>query len=276
MFECVINISEGRDVDVLDELCDAAGSSLRDVHSCEFHHRSVFTLINDDDALVRDVHSLIDAAYERLDLTTHEGVHPRFGVVDVVPFVALERREGDHAVALRDELAQWLATTYEVPVFLYGPLADHTTRTLPEVRKAAFLSLAPDLGPARASSRRGSVAVGARDILVAWNLWLVDVTLEQARMIAKEIRQPALRTLAFAAGDAVQVSCNIVDVETVFPSQVYDRVRTLLPEGGQISRAELVGLVPTALLERENPARWVELGLSRDATIEQRIINWHG
>jgi glutamate formiminotransferase len=222
------------------------------------------------------VHSLINAAYERLDLTTHEGVHPRFGVVDVVPFVALERREGDHAVVLRDELAHWLATTYEVPVFLYGPLADHTTRTLPEVRRAAFSSLVPDVGPARASSRRGSVAVGARDILVAWNLWLVDVTLEQARMIAKEIRQPALRTLAFAAGDAVQVSCNIVDVETVFPSQVYDRVRTLLPEGGQISRAELVGLVPTALLERENPARWVELGLSRDATIEQRIINWHG
>jgi len=117
--------------------------------------------------------------------------------------------------------------------------------------------------------------VGARDILVAWNLWLHDVTLDQARMIAKEIRQPALRALGFAVGDAVQVSCNIVDVEMVLPSQVYDRVRTLLPQGGQISRAELVGLVPTALLERENPARWAELGLSRDATIEERIINWH-
>jgi glutamate formiminotransferase len=276
VFECVINISEGRDVDVLDELCDAAHSSLRDLHSCEFHHRSVFTLINDDDALVRDVRSLIDAAFERLDLTTHEGVHPRFGVVDVVPFVALQRSEAEHAVLLRDEMAHWIATTYEVPVFLYGPLSDHTIRTLPEVRKSAFTSLAPDVGPASASSRLGSVAVGARDILVAWNLWLNDVTLDHARLIAKEIRQPALRTLAFAAGDAVQVSCNIIDVETVLPSQVYDQVRTLLPEGGKISRSELVGLVPRALLEREEPARWVELGLSRDATIEERIINWHG
>jgi glutamate formiminotransferase len=275
VFECVINISEGRDVDVLDELCEAAGSSLRDLHSDEFHHRSVFTLINDAAALVSDVRSLIDAAYERLDLTTHEGVHPRFGVVDVVPFVALDRQDADEAVVLRDELAHWLAATYEVPVFLYGPLNDHTARTLPEIRKSAFSSTAPDIGPATASSELGCVAVGARDILVAWNLWLDNVTLDQARQIAMEIRRPALRTLAFAVGDAVQVSCNIVDVDAVLPSRVYDQVQALLPAGGQISRGELVGLVPTALVEREDPARWVELGLSRDATIETRIANWH-
>ena len=274
MFECVINISEGRDVDVLDELCNASGSSLRDLHSDEFHNRSVYTLINEPLALVADAHSLIRAAYLRLDLTTHQGVHPRFGVVDVVPFVALETSQSNEAVRLRDEVAHWLAATYEVPVLLYGPLPDRTIRTLPDVRRSAFTSLAPDLGPPSASRELGCVAVGARPILVAWNLWLEGVTFNEARLIAKAIRRPAVRSLAFAVGNQVQVSCNIVDTERALPSQVYDQVQDLLGPGGLISRCELVGLVPNSLLEHEDPARWIELGLARETTIETRCANW--
>jgi glutamate formiminotransferase len=274
MFECVINISEGRDFDVLDELCDASGSSLRDLHSDEFHNRSVYTLINEPGALVADAHSLISAAYQRLDLATHLGVHPRFGVVDVVPFVALDGSPAIEAVRLRDEMAHWLATTHAVPVFLYGPLSDHTIRTLPEVRRTAFTSLAPDLGPPAASPTLGCAAVGARSILVAWNLWLDGVSLDEARLIARAIRRPAVRSLAFAVGDQVQVSCNLIDIEAALPSQVYDQVAALLGPGGRISRCELVGLVPSSLLEREDPARWMELGLARETTIETRRANW--
>jgi glutamate formiminotransferase / 5-formyltetrahydrofolate cyclo-ligase len=276
MYECVINVSEGRDLDVIDELCDVSGSSLKDMHSDEFHNRSVFTLINDRDTLVNNVHALIATCYQHLDLSTHQGVHPRFGVVDVVPFVALDATQADHAVALRDELAHWLVDNYEVPVFLYGPLADHSIRSLPEVRKNAFLSLTPDLGPVTASNERGCVAVGARPILVAWNLWLDDVSLEDAQLIVKVIRQTVVRSLAFQVGEQVQVSCNIIDTDAVLPSQLYDQVASLLNTPGRINRAELVGLVPTSLLEREDPSRWTELGLARDTTIETRIVNWNG
>ena len=276
MFECVINVSEGRDADVIDELCDVSGPSLKDMHSDEFHNRSVFTLINEPVALVDSVHALVATCYERLDLSTHQGVHPRFGVVDVVPFVALDATAAADAVTLRDELARWLVDNYEVPVFLYGPLVGHPIRSLPEVRKTAFISLMPDMGPATASSERGCVAVGARPILVAWNLWLDDVSLDEAQLIVRAVRQAAVRSLAFQVGEQVQVSCNIIDTNAILPSQIYDQVTTLLNPPGRINRAELVGLVPTSLLEREEPSRWTQLGLARDTTIETRNINWNG
>lgn len=270
MFECVINISEGRDLNLLDGLRQASGSSLRDLHHDEFHHRSVFTLISDPEALVRDVHALIGVAYQRLDLTTHQGVHPRFGVVDVVPFVALDPLRASDAVALRDELAPWLARTFHVPVFLYGPMPDNTTRTLPEVRRLAYTTLQPDAGPAQPSLQFGSVAVGARPLLVAWNIWLKGVALDVARDMARAVRQPSVRTLAFQVGYDVQVSCNVVDTRVAKLSQVYDQVRALLPASGRIDHAELVGLAPMSLLEEEDPGRWEELGLSRATTIEAR------
>jgi glutamate formiminotransferase len=270
VFECVINLSEGRDATALSQLRDAAGSSLRDVHSDEFHHRSVFTLINEPDELMLDVRALISAAYQRLDLSAHRGVHPRFGVVDVVPFVALDPDEGEEAVRLRDELAPWLAESFHVPVFLYGPLGEHNVRTLPEVRRGAFTTLSPDAGPPEASSHLGSVALGARPLLVAWNIWLSGVTLEEAKTMADAVRRSAVRSLAFQVGDDVQVSCNIVDVNTAKVSQVYDKVREMLPTGGAIDHAELVGLAPLAFVESEDPGRWQELGLSRETTIEAR------
>ena len=269
MFECVINISEGRDATSLHELASAASSSLRDVHADPYHHRAVFTLIDPPGPLVAHAHALIGAAYRLLDLTGHEGVHPRFGVVDVVPFVALDPARAGEALTLRDDLARWLAETYRVPVFLYGALGDGTTRSLPDVRRGAFTSLAPDFGPATAPPSLGAVAVGARTVLVAWNLWLRDTSLDEARVIARSLRRPALRTLAFELGDRVQVSCNIVDTAALAPSQVYDEVAAMLT-GGAIERCELVGLVPASLLEREDPARWAQLGLSAEATIEAR------
>lgn len=270
MFECVLNLSEGRNQDVLDELGRAAGTSLRDRHADTFHHRAVYTLINDPDALVRDCRALFAAAYQRLDLSGHLGVHPRFGVVDVVPFVALDPRRSDEAVALRDSTARWLAATYDVPVYLYGPLADGTVRSLPEVRRGAGRTLVADFGPREPSPHRGCVAVGARPILVAWNLWLDGVSLDDARAMAAAVRRTSVRALAFEVGDQVQVSCNLVDVVDARPSEVYDQVADRLGAGGSIRRAELVGLAPRALLDREDPARWAELGLSEEATIEAR------
>ena len=269
MFECVINVSEGRDLAVLDALADASGASLRDRNHDAFHHRAVFTLINDRAALRADARSLIAAGLERIDLRRHAGVHPRFGAVDVVPFVALGDEDPAEACALRDDTAHWIATEFATPVYRYGPLANGTSRSLPEVRHGARHGLAPDEGP-EATASRGDVAVGCRPILVAWNLWLRGVSIDEARAIARLVRGPAVRALAFDLGDRVQVSCNLIDPSALGPSSVYDVVEANL-SSGSIERAELVGLIPGSLLEREDPARWRQLGIGPEVTIESRL-----
>jgi glutamate formiminotransferase / 5-formyltetrahydrofolate cyclo-ligase len=270
VIECVINISEGRNLDLLEALRVTAGPSVRDLHADEHHHRSVFTLINDPAPLTRDVRSLIGASFDALDLRHHEGVHPRFGVVDVVPFVALVPVDAACAIELRDENAQWVSETFDVPTFLYGPL-DGGVRTLPDVRRRAFHGLDPDFGPHVASARLGAVAVGERPILVAWNIWLSGVSRDETRAIAKALRRPEVRSLAFRVGGYTQVSCNLIDPLVVGPAVVHDEVAATLPEGGQIVRCELVGLVPRSVLEAVEPGRWAQLGLSEDQTIERRL-----
>lgn len=270
MFECVINVSEGRDLEALEAIAGACANSLRDLHHDAFHNRSVFTLINETTPLLDDVHALIEIAFSRLDLRHHEGVHPRFGVVDVIPFVALDLHQRSVATLMRDTTGHWIASNFEVPVFFYG-LIGSTFRTLPEVRRRAFSSLAPDVGPAQASQRLGAVALGERTVLVAWNLWLHGVSLERARQISTGLRRPEVRSLAFRVGDQVQVSCNLIEPELVGPSTLYDQVLAQLETGEQIDHAELVGLTPRSVLLAEVPERWAQLGLSEEATIEGRL-----
>jgi glutamate formiminotransferase len=115
------------------------------------------------------------------------------------------------------------------------------------------------------------VAVGARPVLVAWNLWLSGVSRDETRAIAKLIRSVAVRSLALRAGEHMQVSCNLIDPMAVGPSVVYDEVAALMPYGGEIVRCELVGLVPRALLETQARSRWDQLGLGESRTIESRL-----
>jgi glutamate formiminotransferase len=271
MFECVLNLSEGRNLEVLAALSRSAGPSLRDRHHDATHHRSVFTLINEPDPLVRDVRSLVAHAMNVLALEGHEGVHPRLGVVDVVPFVALDPAQRRAARELRDETARWVADTFGVAAFLYGPLEDGSTRSLPDVRRHAFKELAPDFGPDRPSPTLGAVAVGERPVLVAWNIWLSDTTLDRARSIAASLRGPYVRALGVALGAEVQVSCNLLDVSQCPPSVVYDRVESMLRGNERVTRTELVGLAPRSLLDAEDPHRWAQLDLSSERTIEAGI-----
>jgi glutamate formiminotransferase len=270
VIECVLNLSEGRNLNLLDELRATAGESFRDLHADEFHNRSVFTLIHDAEILSRDVRALITGSFEVLDLTYHEGVHPRFGVVDVVPFVALTPESPTRAIALRDETAEWISDTFDVPTYLYG-VVGNATRSLPEIRKHAFTNLGPDFGPSAPSPTLGAVAVGARSILVAWNMWLARVSRDDTRALAKAIRRSEVRSLAFRVGDDTQVSCNLIDPLVVGPSMVYDEVASRLPPQGEIVRCELVGLLPLSVLETQDRARWGQLGLGEDLTIESRL-----
>ena len=260
MLECVINISEGSDSSVLDWLKDACARSLLDVHTDTHHHRSVFTLAGAN--VEDDARALASAAVGAIDLRNHDGAHPRIGAIDVVPFVPLFDTTFDSAVRARNAFALWLAETHDIPCFFYGP-----ERSLPDVRKNGFRTIAPDTGPAQPHPNAGACAVGARNVLVAYNLWLHDSDIDLAKHIARTIRSPHLRTLGLAVGDQVQVSCNLVEPATLGPVAAYDAVAKF----ADIERAELVGLVPQAIIESSPPGRLDELDLSREKTIEARL-----
>jgi glutamate formiminotransferase len=273
VLECVINISEGRRRSVVDLVARNAGRGLLDVHVDPDHHRSVLTVVGEEAA-----RAVAAAAVLALDLRAHQGAHPRLGVVDVVPFVPLGGASLADAVAARDRWAAWMAHELGVPCFLYGP-----ERSLPEVRRRAFVDLAPDLAPPAVAGdaagdpvaphpTAGATAVGARPPLVAYNVWVADPDPAVARSVAAAVRGPGLRALGMVTGDHTQVSMNLIDPEALGPADAYDRVADAVADaGGRVLRAELVGLVPEAVLARVPSARWDELDLSADRTIEARL-----
>lgn len=275
LVECVVNISEGRDTALLSRLDAAAGSSLVDRHSDPDHHRSVFTLAGPADQVAPAARALAAATVAALDLRRHDGAHPRLGVLDVVPFVPyapgqLPPADLGLAETLRDQFATWLADELGVPAFCYGPRPDGTVRSLPEVRREAFTTLVPDAGPATPHPSAGATAVGARRVLVAYNVWVSDVAISRA--VARLVRGPAVRALGLAVGTRAQVSCNLIEPALVGPDLLYDQVVTAVTQaGGTVLGTELVGLLPAAVLERIPPERWASLDLSADRTVEARL-----
>jgi len=257
MLECVVNISEGRDRGAIELIASTAGRELLDVHTDPDHHRSVLTLMGEQAA-----HAVALASVLRLDINSHVGAHPRIGVLDVVPFVPLGRSRMADAIEARDQFAAWLGNELGVPCFVYGP-----ERSLPQVRRDAFGRLAPDTGPLGPHPTAGACAVGARPVLVAYNLWLREPDLSRARKIAEALRGPAVRALGLGVGSQVQVSMNLIDPWVVGPAEVYDAVSEL----AEISRAELVGLVPRSVIDSIDPSRWDSLDLGEDRTIEARL-----
>ncbi len=266
-FECVVNVSEGRRPEVVAGLAGAAAACLLDVHSDPGHHRSVFTLGGPVEPLEACVRALAEAAVAGLDLSGHAGAHPRFGVLDVVPWVAfagwpLQPGPLGPAIAARDRFAEWAGETLGLPCFLYGP-----ERSLPAVRRLAWQTLRPDAGPGRPHPRAGSCAVGARAELVAYNLWLEEGDLELARRVAGQLRSPAIRALGLRVGEGVQVSCNLVEPSIMGPEAVFDAVAAR----AAVARAELVGLVPSRILGAIPRRRWRELDVDETRTIEARL-----
>lgn len=271
VFECVINVSEGQDEPILRQFERSAGSSFRHRHSDTWHNRSVFTLINSADELLLDVQWMLRNVIDALDLEFHDGVHPRFGVVDVVPFVALDPTQRTQALALRNQTAEWLGDL-GVSTFLYGDV-NGVERTLPDVRKGAFVTLSPDFGPTVPDEETGATAVGERPLLLAWNMFVEGVDLPGAKALANQLRRPGIRTLGLAVGPRLQVSCNLIDPVAVGPAVAYDALIDLLPPGAAITECELVGLAPRAVLDAIDPHRWSQLGLSEELTIEAHLEN---
>jgi glutamate formiminotransferase len=281
VLECVPNVSEGRDVTILDTFATACGASLLDVHHDPDHHRAVFTLAGPD---TRDaetaVRTLARAVVNHIDLEPHDGVHPRLGALDVVPFVALGPTAPLVARDAARSFGEWAAAELGTPVFFYGE-ADDQMRTLPSVRWSAFRTRAPDVMPAQRRSGVGAVAVGARPVLVAVNCELDrdDVTL--ARHIAGAVRErdgglPGVRALGLRlpSRQVVQVSMNLVALDRTGVEAACTAVRAHARDvGADIEGVELVGLLPADELARCSPGFLAWSGLTPDHTIEARLAH---
>lgn len=261
----VPNVSE-RDrtkVAALVEVVGSRGGRVLDVHLDDQHGRSVLTCTGDTDAsLVDAMTALALEACATIDLAEHRGAHPRVGALDVCPFVPHEM-DMSAAVAAARETARRIGDR-GVPVFLYGA-ASNNDRSLPEIRAGGLsgllqrmsAGLEPDHGPSLVDPHTGVVCVGARDVLIAFNVW-IDGDLEVARRIASHIRAgvgglPGVRALGLAVGPhgRSQISMNLVDPGKTGIDRAFDRVEALTSRHGcRPVATEIVGLVP----ERFRPA----------------------
>jgi glutamate formiminotransferase len=261
----VPNVSEGRDAATIEAIGTAfkseAGARLLDVHSDPDHHRSVFTLAGEPGSLAEAVLAGARESLARVDLSAHDGIHPRVGAIDVAPIVYLEPRARGAAAAEALVLANLLGERLGVPVLMYGEIAGGRTRAElrrggPEVlaNRLAAGELRPDFGPLTLDPRRGAVLVAARPPLVAFNVELgPGASLEQAREIAALIREgggeglPTVRAIGLWLGSAerAQVSTNIDDYTRTAPLEV---VAAIARHADPVA-AELVGLAPRAAFE---------------------------
>lgn len=270
MLECVINISEGSRIATVERIGAVAGRCLLDTHLDAHHNRSVLTLAGPDAELHRAVRAVVSVAIETLDMAVHHGVHPRIGMVDVVPWVDLGEIDAPWtpaSLAARDRTGRWMAEARGVPCFAYGP-----ERTLPTIRRQAWTTLTPDWGPKTPHPTAGAAALGARGALVAFNVWLCGDDVSTARSIAAAIRRPGLRALGLLVGRRAQVSCNLTTPSVLGPDTVFDLVVAhASAAGATVDGAELVGLLPESVLRSIGTARWTQLDLSAEQTIEARL-----
>jgi glutamate formiminotransferase len=242
----------------------------------------VFTLVGDEGALIDALLAGIAAAAERIDLREHSGVHPRVGAADVVPLVPLVPDDMPRAISAARELAERVGRELGLPVFLYGEVgggrrpAYFRRGGLGELRaRVEEGELVPDKGPREIDPRSGAVLVGARRLLVAYNLDLATDRVAIARDVAAAVRHssggmPGVQAigLVLPAAGRVQVSMNVIDVDAAPLHEVVERVRAEARElGVEVSGGELVGLVPERVVESAAAA-----GVALPGIDESRIL----
>ena len=268
--ECVPNFSEGRDLQKIDQIVAPfrakPGVKLLDYSNDEDHNRLVVTVVGEPEPLRDAVLEAIGVAVRLIDLNHHTGQHPRMGAVDVVPFIPIRGVTMDDAIALSKEVGQAVADRYGVPVFLYEKSATAPHReNLAAIRKGEFEGMAekihlpewkPDFGPAERHPTAGTVAIGARMPLVAYNINLSTPSLEIVHDIAKKIRFIGgglryCKAMGVELKDRgiTQVSINMTDYTRTALYRAFELVRIEARRYGvSIVGSEIIGLVPMEAL----------------------------
>ncbi len=294
IMECVPNFSEGRDLEKIEKIVESfrakEGVKLLDYSNDTDHNRCVVTVVGEPEALKAAVIEAVGKAVELIDLNKHEGQHPRMGAVDVVPFIPIKGCTMDDAIAVSKEVGAKVAELYNLPVFLYEKSASAPYReNLAAVRKGEFEGMAekirqpewhPDFGPAERHATAGTVAVGARMPLVAFNINLNTPSLDIAHSIAKRIRfiGGGLRFCKAMGVDLTergitQVSINMTDYSKTALYQAFEMVKYEARRYGvSIVGSEIIGLVPmAALIDTAEYYLGIE-NFSMDQVLESRIM----
>ena len=274
LLESVPNVSEGRDAAVVAAVAAAfarAGARVLDTHVDGDHNRAVLTLVGDDRGVEDGLVAGIDEARRRVDLRTHDGVHPRVGAADVVPVVPLATADLGRAVDVALAVGARVGDELGLPVFLYGEIGDG--------RRPAFFrrggpgelqlrvdagELEPAFGPRLLDPAAGAVLLGVRAPLVAFNLELRG-TLDVARDVAAAVREssgglPGVQAHGLRLGAGrIQVSTNVVDLDATPPHVMVERiVAEAAARGARVGEGELVGLLPARCVAAAARAEGIE------------------
>ena len=319
--ECVPNISEGRDTDKIERIIEVVlgieGCAVLGVEPDRDYNRTVITIAGEPDAVKEAAFLLIRKATEEIDMTSHEGEHPRLGAVDVCPFVPLKGVTMDDCVKLAHSLAQRVGEECNVPTFLYGAAAlNEEKNLLSTIRKGQYEGLEarlsggetthsehtrfPDFGPKEwnvNAKRSGGISIGARDILVAYNVNIDEPDALVAKKIGSLVRStgrlikqedgrkmrisgilPMVQGMGVSleAHGISQVSMNLRDVVQCPMHVAYEACKSIAHDHGlETPGSELVGLVPLeAMLES---GRWyAEEGVSDEKILVQAAIDGLG
>jgi glutamate formiminotransferase / 5-formyltetrahydrofolate cyclo-ligase len=279
LVECVPNFSEGRRPEVVERIV----AEIRAIRGCKVidfsldanHNRAVVTFVGPPAEVGEAAFRAISKAKELIDLTKHQGEHPRIGATDVVPFVPLEGSTMAECVAVAHALGRRVGKELEIPVYFYESAARRSERkNLPDVRNIGFEKLRdaivndatrePDEGPKKSlHPTAGATVIGARFFLIAYNVNLATENVQIAKDIAKKIREkdgglPGIKAMGFFLDDVkcAQVSMNVCNFEATGIERVYGEIEKLCRERGvEIKESELVGLAPRAAFPKGVPER---------------------
>jgi len=294
LVECVPNFSEGRRPEVLESIVGAMtaveGVRLLDSEMDADHNRAVVTIVGEPEAVLEGAFRGVSKAHELIDLTSHEGEHPRMGATDVVPFVPVTGVTMDECVELARRLGERVGDELKIPVFFYESACTRPGRqNLAKVRKGQFEGLRdeiganpdrePDCGPCEIHPTAGAIAIGARPFLVAYNINLGTSDVSIAKTIAKAIRHSGgglrhVKAMGFEIKDRgiVQVSINMVNFKGTPLFRAFDMVRNEAERYGvPVIGSEIVGLVPAdALVDCAEYYLRLE-GFKKDQVLETRL-----
>jgi glutamate formiminotransferase / formiminotetrahydrofolate cyclodeaminase len=293
LVECVPNFSEGRRPEIIaairDAIASAADVAILDVSSDASHNRTVVTFVAAKDAAVSAAFNGIAKAAELIDLTTHQGEHPRIGATDVCPFIPLQGTTMEDCIELAQTLGRRVADELAIPVYLYERAATRPDReNLAVIRRGQF-ELArteigsnpdrvPDFGPNAIHPTAGATVIGARPFLVAYNVYLGGAeNLQVAKDVAKAVRGSSgglryVKGLGLEVDGQAQVSMNLVDTDQTPLYRAYDVVEMEAQARGVTpTKSELVGLVPEKVLF-DTAARHIRLpDFSTQMVLENKV-----
>jgi glutamate formiminotransferase len=290
--ECVPNFSEGRDARRVEAIVAAMrvdGVRLLDWTMDADHNRSVVTIAGEPGAVVESAVRGAGKAVELIDLTTQEGVHPRIGAADVIPFVPIANIKLEQCVMLARQAGLEIWRRFGLPVYFYESAAARPDRAnLDDVRRGQFEGLRdlvrkeasrrPDLGGPGLHPTAGACAVGARRFLVTYNVYFDSADVAMVRAIAREIRDSGslkgVKAMGVLAHGRAQLSMNITDFVRTPVSQVYSAVsRLALRHKTAPVESEIIGLVPEAACERESEWMRQLIGFDDQTKVLERRLD---